>query len=60
MALFHDPAGGVLVTGSFESKLDMGAGALTSAGGNDIFLARFEPSRRRGYDPARASHRTGV
>ena len=36
-----DPAGGVVVTGDFLGSIDLGGGALTSAGGVDIFLAKL-------------------
>lgn len=33
--------GGVVMTGQFQGSIDFGGGALTSAGANDIFVARF-------------------
>ncbi len=36
-----DPSDTVFVTGRFEDRIDFGGGALTSAGGDDIFLARY-------------------
>jgi len=39
-----DPAGNILVAGEFAGSLDLGGGALTSAGSHDIFLAKFSPS----------------
>lgn len=39
-----DKAGNVLVTGSFSGTVDFGGGPLTSAGGSDIFVAKFDPS----------------
>ncbi|MEP7122182.1 MAG: SBBP repeat-containing protein [Byssovorax sp.] len=36
-----DSAGSVLVTGSFYGSVDFGGGLLTSAGGRDIFVAKF-------------------
>ncbi|MDH4038458.1 MAG: T9SS type A sorting domain-containing protein [Candidatus Krumholzibacteria bacterium] len=43
-AVAVDPAGYVLVTGRFENTINFGGGALISAGGPDIFLARFGPT----------------
>lgn len=37
-----DLAGNVVVTGDFAGTVDFGGGALTSAGGNDVFLASFD------------------
>lgn len=34
----------IVVTGGFQGELDLGAAPLTSAGGSDIFLARYEPT----------------
>jgi hypothetical protein len=39
-----DGAGNVLLTGSFGGTVDFGGGPLTSAGGADIFQAKFDPS----------------
>jgi hypothetical protein len=39
-----DPAGEIVVTGSFNDSLDLGGGPLTSAGPRDVFLARFDAS----------------
>ncbi len=36
-----DGARGILMTGWFAGGIDFGGGTLTSAGGDDIFLARF-------------------
>jgi hypothetical protein len=36
-----DPADAVLLTGDFASPTDFGGGPLTSAGANDVFLAKF-------------------
>ncbi|MBU4263450.1 MAG: hypothetical protein KKC76_16450 [Proteobacteria bacterium] len=41
-AIAIDDAGDVVVTGSFAGKIDFGGGLLTSSGGQDIFLARFD------------------
>jgi hypothetical protein len=38
-----DAGRNVLVTGYFASSVDFGAGPLTSAGGQDIFIAKFSP-----------------
>jgi len=37
-----DTSGNVLVTGSFQDAVDFGGGELTSAGLEDIFLARYD------------------
>jgi len=37
-----DLAGAVVVVGDFASPTNFGGGALTSAGANDVFVARFE------------------
>jgi hypothetical protein len=37
-----DAMGNVLITGAFAGKIDFGAGALTSAGATDIFLAKLK------------------
>ena len=34
----------LLVAGTFEGSLDLGAGALASDGGDDFFVAAFEPA----------------
>ena len=34
---------GVLLAGTFAGAVDFGAGALTSAGGNDVFVAKLAP-----------------
>ena len=39
-----DGSGNVLVTGNFHDTVDFGGGPLTSAGGNDIFVAKFDPN----------------
>jgi hypothetical protein len=39
-----DSTGSVLVTGHFEGVVDFGDGPLTSAGGQDVFVARFDAS----------------
>ena len=39
-----DTSGSIVVTGRFEGTVDFGGGMLTSAGDNDIFLAKFDAS----------------
>ncbi|MFQ5511853.1 MAG: FlgD immunoglobulin-like domain containing protein [Candidatus Krumholzibacteriia bacterium] len=39
-----DASGNVIVTGSFEGTVDFGGGNLTSAGFNDIFIAKYDAS----------------
>lgn len=39
-----DRGGNIVVTGFFSSTIDFGGGVLTSAGGRDIFVARFDPN----------------
>ncbi|MBU0910353.1 MAG: hypothetical protein KJ717_12380, partial [Proteobacteria bacterium] len=41
-AIAVDDAGDVVVTGSFAGSMDFGGGLLTSNGGQDMFLARFD------------------
>ncbi|WP_437729919.1 hypothetical protein [Sorangium sp. So ce1335] len=43
-AIASDAAGNFYVTGAFEGTVDFGAGPLTSAGGEDIFLLKLDPS----------------
>ena len=38
----RDAAGSVLLTGWIEGSADFGGGAMTSAGGNDIFLVKLD------------------
>jgi len=40
-AVVDDASGNVIVTGYIEDTVDFGGGALTSAGGWDIFVAKF-------------------
>jgi len=42
-ALAVDGLGNVLLTGSMQGSVDFGGGTLTSAGLDDVFLARFRP-----------------
>lgn len=37
-----DPAGGVIVVGEHEGAIDLGGGALVSAGFDDVFVVRFD------------------
>jgi hypothetical protein len=39
-----DGAGNVYVTGSFQGTIDLGGGPLTSAGGDDVFIAKLDSS----------------
>jgi hypothetical protein len=39
-----DPSGNILFTGSFQNTVDFGGTPLTSMGGNDIFLCKFDPT----------------
>jgi hypothetical protein len=41
-AIAVDSGSNIAVTGTFKSTLDFGGGALTSAGGDDIFVARLD------------------
>lgn len=43
-SLAVDASGSVIVTGQFQGEIDLGAGPLTSAGGNDIFVAKLDAS----------------
>lgn len=43
-AVVVDSAGNILVTGRFQGSVDFGGGPLTSAGGWDIYLAKFTPN----------------
>jgi hypothetical protein len=36
-----DALGNIVVTGYFDGSMDLGGGTLTSAGNNDVFLAKF-------------------
>jgi len=39
-----DPSGNVILAGSFEGSVNLGGGTLMSAGLDDIFVAKFDPS----------------
>ena len=41
LAVAVDVSGNVIVAGFFQGSVDFGGGALTSAGGEDIFVAKF-------------------
>ena len=43
-SLAVDASGSVIVTGQFQGVIDLGDGPLTSAGGNDIFVAKLDGS----------------
>src|SRR5262249_18344080 len=38
-----DGAGNIVLIGNFTGSIDLGGGPLTSAGGSDIFVAKFDP-----------------
>jgi hypothetical protein len=38
-----DNSGKVIITGGFEDTINFGNGSLTSAGGQDVFIAKFSP-----------------
>jgi len=39
-----DSSGNIIMAGYFEGTIDLGGGPLVSAGGYDIFVAKFDPS----------------
>lgn len=39
-----DPSGDAVVSGTFTGSIVLGTATLTSAGGNDAFVAKFDPS----------------
>jgi hypothetical protein len=39
-----DPSGNVIVVGQFAASGDFGNGVVTSAGGADAFVAKYDPS----------------
>lgn len=43
-SLATDSSGNVIITGTFSGTLSFGGTSLTSAGGNDIFVAKFDSS----------------
>ncbi|MGK3963810.1 hypothetical protein WMF01_24855 [Sorangium sp. So ce1667] len=43
-SITSDAMGNYYVTGFFEGTADLGAGPLTSAGGQDVFLLKLDPS----------------
>lgn len=42
-AIAVDASGNVFVTGYFSGSIDLGGATLTSAGGQDVFVVRFDP-----------------
>jgi len=48
-ALAVDGAGNVIIAGVFMGSADFGGGALTSAGGWDVFMAKFDGSGAYGW-----------
>jgi hypothetical protein len=49
-SLAVDGSGGVVVTGIFANALDFGEGFLLPAGGNDVFLAKFDGGAATGVE----------
>lgn len=43
-AVAVDASGNILLTGRFSGTIDFGGGALASAGGSDVYLAKFNSS----------------
>lgn len=39
-----DGSGNILLSGSFEGSVDLGAGPMVSAGGSDVFVAKLDPN----------------
>jgi len=39
-----DASGNVVVTGAYQGTVNFGGGSLTSAGGSDVFVARYSPA----------------
>jgi hypothetical protein len=44
LSVAADGSGNVVITGYFFGTIDFGGGLLASGGGNDVFLAKFDPS----------------
>jgi hypothetical protein len=44
LGIYGDGASNVVATGFFNGTVDFGGGPLVSAGGNDIFLAKYGPT----------------
>jgi hypothetical protein len=42
LSVAFDNSGNVVITGYFQGTVDFGGGPLISAGGRDIFLAKFD------------------
>jgi hypothetical protein len=47
-----DSTGSVVVTGNFQGSVDFGGGALLSAGGSDIFVAKLDASGKHLWSKA--------
>jgi hypothetical protein len=43
-AVQTDGLGNIVIVGAFDSSIDFGGGALVSAGGTDVFVAKFSPA----------------
>jgi hypothetical protein len=43
-AIGFDPSGNVVAAGHFLGTIDFGGGALTTAGGNDVYLVKLDPA----------------
>ncbi len=43
VSLAVNPAGSVIITGSFDDTLDFGDGPMRTAGRSDVFIAKFAP-----------------
>jgi hypothetical protein len=50
-----DQSGNILLTGRFQDTVDFGGGVLTSAGNNDIFVAKFDPDGNHVWSAAYGS-----
>ena len=64
LAVSVDGSNNIAITGTFEGAVDFGGGAITSAGGLDLFLARFTSNgthtRSDGFGDGDDQHGTGV
>jgi hypothetical protein len=60
-AVAFDDNGNIYIAGAFQGSIDLGGGALTSAGSDDVFLAKLDPkgkhiwSKRLGGSSAEAA-----